>query len=245
MVAQAARGRRRDGHPLGNGVCAALFYYQEFIEGESCAAIYLGDGRSARLLGVTKQLVGESWLHAAGFRYCGSIGPMVLGAAANQMLVDIGSALANGFGLRGLFGIDCILCDGVPYPVEVNPRYTASIEVLEHATGLSALALHRQVFDSTAPNRASPVASGAIAGKAILFARAPLRFPEDGTWRSWTTTFPGVEIMPIFADIPQPGTLIDKGRPILTFFRRAATVDECVADLRCLAVDLDRWLFAG
>ena len=42
------------------------------------------------------------------------------------------------FGLVGLFGVDLILRDGEPWPVEVNPRYTASVEVLELALGTSA-----------------------------------------------------------------------------------------------------------
>src|SRR5438034_199420 len=37
------------------------FYYQEYIEGENCAAIYVGHPSETRLLGVTRQLVGESW----------------------------------------------------------------------------------------------------------------------------------------------------------------------------------------
>jgi len=227
-------------------------YYQEFLEGESCAAIYLGDGQSARLLGVTRQLVGESWLHSAPFHYCGSVGPLALDAASKEVFTDIGIALAKGFGLKGLFGVDCILRDSVPYPVEVNPRYTASIEVLEYASGLRALALHQLVFSASggrqppdANDQGADAPRSPIVGKAILFARASLRFPERGTWRSWTTAFPGVDILPTFADVPHPGTVIEAGRPILTLFRRAPTVPECIKQLQGLAADLDRWLFAG
>ena len=49
-------------------------YLQEYLDGQPFAALYVGDGRRARLLGLTRQLVGENWLHAAAFRYCGSIG---------------------------------------------------------------------------------------------------------------------------------------------------------------------------
>ena len=53
-----------------------LVYLQEYVEGESQSAVYCGDGKRAALLGVSRQLVGEDWLHAAPFRYCGSIGPL-------------------------------------------------------------------------------------------------------------------------------------------------------------------------
>src|SRR5207249_623243 len=47
-------------------------YFQEFAEGDARAAIYVGDARNAYLVGVTRQLIGCSWLNAASFHYCGS-----------------------------------------------------------------------------------------------------------------------------------------------------------------------------
>ena len=132
-----------------------LVYLQEFIEGESQAAIYCGDGKRADLLGVTRQLVGEDWLHAGPFRYCGSVGPLRPDAARRQALEKIGAALARRCGLRGLFGVDGVVRDGAFLPVEVNPRYTASVEVLEYAGGLSAMAWHRAAF-AAAPRPAPP-----------------------------------------------------------------------------------------
>jgi predicted ATP-grasp superfamily ATP-dependent carboligase len=153
--------------------------------------------------------------------------------------------------MRGLFGVDFVLCDEVPWPVEVNPRYTASVEVLEYATGLRALALHHRVFDPAAPERGNvslPEGVAGVAGvvgKAILFARAPLRFPEEGPWlavlRSSATD--SVEEMPDFADIPPAGQVIEAGRPILSFFARAGSVAECLEALRRIAADLDARLF--
>src|SRR5207249_313535 len=51
-------------------------YLQEFIDGEPFSAVFLADSGGCRLLGVTRQLVGEPWLHATPFRYGGSIGPL-------------------------------------------------------------------------------------------------------------------------------------------------------------------------
>jgi predicted ATP-grasp superfamily ATP-dependent carboligase len=50
-------------------------YYQERIEGTSLSAIFLGRGRGAGLLGVTRQLIGRP---GAVFAYRGSIGPYPL-----------------------------------------------------------------------------------------------------------------------------------------------------------------------
>jgi predicted ATP-grasp superfamily ATP-dependent carboligase len=220
--------------------------FQEFIPGPSSAAVFLGSANGAKLVGATTQLVGLDWLHAAPFRYCGSIFDPSSASQVNELIENAGMMLARIFGLRGLFGVDCILRDGVPYPVEVNPRYTASVEVLEYATGVSALALHRAVFDPAAPSLLAPRApSSQVIGKAILFARESLTFPTDGPWMT-TLRQPGdIWDMPAFADIPHADERIEKGKPILTFFARTDSVAGCTDALKQIAADLDRWLFAS
>ncbi len=218
-------------------------YCQEYIEGDSCAALYVGDGSRATLLGTTRQLVGEAWLHAAPFRYCGSIGPLRLEAGLREALQRLGTAIVEHCELRGLFGVDCVVRDGIPYPVEVNPRYTASVEVWEQATGIPALGLHRRVFDPNVGGPEPRPTPGNIIGKAVLFAQTPLTFPTDGPWMATLPNPSDVWDLPAFADIPQPGTPIEKGRPILTFFAQAGSVESSQEKLRRIAADLDRWLF--
>jgi uncharacterized protein len=234
---------------------AKRLFLQEIIDGEACAAIYLAKSTGSRLVGVTRQLVGESWLHAAPYHYCGSLGPLALDKPQRRAFQLLGAALVKGaddlraiFGneapFRGLFGVDCVLKGGVPYPVEINPRYTASVEVLEHATGTPALALHRQVFESDCPAPVSGQVADRVIGKAILFARQPLTFPADGPWMQ-TLRQPGdVWDLPAFADIPHAGQSIEAGRPILTFFARADSLSVCREELQRIAADLDRWLYS-
>jgi uncharacterized protein len=220
-------------------------YIQEFIEGEACSAVYVGDGHGAQLLGATRQLVGEPWLHAAPFHYCGNIGPLPLSATAAQTLRRLGDVLAKGCGLRGLFGVDFILRDHVPWPVEVNPRYTASIEVLEHAVGVPAMALHKSVFaeSRTEPVPAPTAGPSMVVGKAILFARTSLSFPASGPWETALAQSLDVREMSAFADIPAPGEPIAARHPILTFFARAGDMAACLAQLQQIAQELDRSLF--
>jgi uncharacterized protein len=218
-------------------------YFQEFVPGEPTAAVFLGDDGKARLLGVTRQLAGEPWLHARPFRYCGSIGPLSLTPPLRQALQRLGDVLAAGCGLRGLFGVDFILRGGVPWPVEINPRYTASVEVLEYAAGVPALALHRRAFDPAAPEPpALPADPFPFLGKAVLFARAPLTFPADGPWLEVLRSQPLHE-PPAFADVPHPGERIAAGRPVLTFFARGDSLEGCRDALQKTARDLDRRLF--
>lgn len=216
-------------------------YLQEWIDGDSAAAIYVGrpDG-STMLLGVTRQLVGEAWLGAAPFHYCGSVGPTTLPEQAVTLLVKIGAALADEFGLRGLFGIDFMLRDGMPFPVEVNPRYTASMEVIERATGQALLARHAAAFggNDSRIDRSS-AADGRTAerrpadrcvAKGILFARRTLTFPESGPWASALRMPLDDPTLP-FADIPSPATVIATGQPVCTAFVAADTAETCLLTL--------------
>jgi predicted ATP-grasp superfamily ATP-dependent carboligase len=233
-------------------------YFQEFIEGDACSAVYVGDGRCAQFLGATRQLVGAGWLHAPPFHYCGSLGPLDLSPSLHHSLEQLGNALVQGTGLRGLFGVDFILRDDQSWPVEVNPRYTASVEVLEYAQQIPALMLHRRVFEpeSGIKNQRSGVGQEAslspapcplpprdYIGKAILFAGAPIRFPTHGPWHSLVEDPLPVDELPPWADIPPAGHQIAAGRPILSVFTRASSMTACLDELRRITVDLDRYLF--
>ena len=134
------RFRRKATNPSWTGDC----YYQQFIPGPSYLRRFLCVRRShACYSGQPRwRFVGEPWLHARPFHYCGSIGPieMLPDLDCNRVAVAWQETLRVGCGLRGLFGVDFILGNDQPWPVEVNPRYTASLEVLEYATRLQALA---------------------------------------------------------------------------------------------------------
>jgi predicted ATP-grasp superfamily ATP-dependent carboligase len=222
-----------------------ISYCQEFIEGEPLALLFLGGGGRSRLLGLTRQLVGSPWLHAGPFRYCGSIGPLDPGIVARPALEELGQLLATECGLEGLFGVDGVLRDGNFWLVEVNPRYTASIEVLEHATGWRTLTWHAQVFQHCQLPALPPpaVTVDHHIGKAVLFARDDLVFPSEGPWIMELGSPTPVWEMPAFADIPAAGERIPAGRPVLTYFAAASSTSACEDALRDIAADLDRWLF--
>jgi predicted ATP-grasp superfamily ATP-dependent carboligase len=233
-------------------------YLQEYVPGEPCAAIYLADGQVTCLVGVTRQLVGVEWLQAQPFHYCGSIGPRPLEPSLRQAFERLGSVLTRNFGLRGLFGVDCVVRDQVPWPVEVNPRYAASVEVLEHALGIQTLASYPQVFK---PDRsgghdeqAAPLAlhhSPIInyMAKAILFAREPVVFPPDGPWAATLKKLAAGDRvpreLPAFADIPQAGEQIPARRPVLTFFASSSSWNDCEQSLQQIGREVDHWLFGG
>ena len=142
----------------GMGTIPEGWYVQAIALGDSFGATFVGDGGSARLVGVAEQEPSGSGRGVVLASYAGSIGPCRLEGRAWDAIGRIGEALAAAFGLRGLFGVDVILDRDTPWPVEINPRYTASCEVLEEGLGVSLIAEHARAFGAGAglPPRPSP-----------------------------------------------------------------------------------------
>jgi predicted ATP-grasp superfamily ATP-dependent carboligase len=216
-------------------------FLQEWIDGVPCSAVFLGHEVSADLLGVTGQLAGTSWLNAAGFHYAGNIGPLLLDPTTKARWQHIGTVLTRSFCLRGLFGIDAILRDGVPWPIEINPRYTASVELLERGYARPLLPSHRAVFEKLPPPTFDAPTDSPTCGKAILYARETFSFPKDGPWLAELAYGGGAEAA--YADIPPAGEIIEEGRPVLTLFAAGKTAAQCLGKLQEKAQALDRRLW--
>jgi predicted ATP-grasp superfamily ATP-dependent carboligase len=209
-------------------------YFQEFVSGTSMSAVFVSDAHSTHLLGVTEQLVhpdGIAWLNARPFAYAGSIGPVQPSDRLTSDLQLLGEVFRRDCGLRGLYGVDFICRDDRPWVVEVNPRYTASIEVLERATGVSALGLHRQAFDPTAPMQPTDRPGAAWVGKAVVFSpeAARVRYAR-GFHADETKTRIGEGTR--YADLPADGSTIPRGAPFLTVFAEALNRETCEVALR-------------
>ena len=208
--------RWRRGDPLPRSM-----YLQQWIAGTPGSISFAADGATAVLLGFSRQLVAGTELGAGRFRYCGSI----LGTLQTRLFPrqkelleragEIADVLTREFRLVGLNGIDFVARGGVPYPVEVNPRYSASMELIERARGISMFEVHVQACRGVLP--AVPPSNVTVQGKAIVFAREDVvvgAMPQR-LGRRW------------LADIPHRGERIQRGRPICTVFAEAAGPGAC------------------
>ncbi len=186
---------------------AGEFYLQQFIEGRPCSAVFVAAAGRAVLLGVTRQLIGTAWLGGSGFRYCGSVGPLDLAQRDRDTLQHIGDVLAARFELVGLFGVDAVVNGDGVWPIEVNPRYTASMELLERALDVRAVDLHvRACQDGELPSY-SPRHPDRQYGKAIVFASQAVAIPPDWPARAEASS----SRWPALADIPAGGSTIETG----------------------------------
>jgi uncharacterized protein len=196
-------------------------YLQQRISGAPGSISFAADGVTTAVLGVSRQLVGDKRFGGGPFRYCGSLlWPLDSPLFSRQTrLIEtaarIAAVLTRELGLVGLNGIDFIARSGVPYAIEVNPRYSASMELIERAHGVSLFGIHAK---SCAGHMPEPLGcAGAVQGKAIVFARQDAVVSRSRLWMSRTW----------LADVPRPGEYIGQGRPICTVFAHARHPGRC------------------
>ena len=217
-------------------------YYQRFQRGESLSALFHASDHDLFFLGMCRSLTDSFRSNAPGPNmYCGTIGPLVASlsessfdATTARQSLEQAHALAA-CGLRGLFGIDLIRDEyGTPWVVEVNPRYTASVEILELASRQPLIFPPDREIDhsktSAFSRSSSPDRSPAkrIVAKQVLYAPRKLIAPDFSSWRGT----PSVWQVPIVADLPVPGSLIDATWPICTVMAEGINEAECQQQLQ-------------
>ncbi len=237
---------RELGAGSGEGIESGQVCFQKRINGVPCAAVYVAADAEATLLGVTRQLIGEPWLRSHGFQYSGSIGPWPVSEVTRATLVRLGSVLSEQFELAGLFGVDFILDGEQVWTVEANPRYTASVEIVERFTGMSAIAAH--VAACGGPPSASIGAEDGPArvespchGKATLFADRDIVISQ--AFADYSIAESLRQPWPTLGDVSAVGTPVENGRPVLTVFAAGANVAEVEQQLRERAVELEQKLY--
>ena len=199
-------------------------HLQERIDGRAGSVVFVSDGTRAVPLGLSWQLVGEGAFAADGFRYCGSMLCDVGGSPHGPEALALARAVTEAFGLVGVNGVDFVVRDGRPYAVEVNPRWCASMELVERAYGVSVFGAHAAAcaegglptFDLCAATPSAPVV-----GKAIVFARAAVQVGDTRRWLADGDV----------RDVPRPGERFPRGAPVCTVLATGIDAEGCHAAL--------------
>ena len=217
----------------GGGRVPRGFYLQEHVAGSTRSVVFVANGRDVLPLGLTRQLTGLAAFGASGFRYCGSI---VTGddsgtdATTWRTACDLAKAIVQEFGLVGINGVDLIVREGVPYALEVNPRWTGSTELFERLHDLSVFKAHADACRSGVlpPVDLMPATTHGAVGKAIVFARAAVTIGDTQSWLDDGQ----------IRDVPHPGERMTAGQPVCTVFAAGADADECQSALVRRAADV-------
>jgi predicted ATP-grasp superfamily ATP-dependent carboligase len=218
-------------------------YLQEFASGQPLSVICLAETRSVRLIGWTEGIAGTPY---GEHGYRGSRGSVEPQAPIVQQAKLLAEIIVETTGLRGLFGIDGIQHGDRWQPIEINPRYTASCEILEltRGHGLSLMREHVQAFglaDPSAKSSSEPTdVPTSLVGrddqrptygmKWIVYAGQRFVAPDLRAAFATGTHDDGMPSTPRIADIPCLGTLIQQGHPVCTLFGWGASIEEAEQD---------------
>ena len=205
---------------------------QEYIEGRPASAAFVADGQRSVLIGLTEQLIGRRELGARGFAWCGNILPLALPPAEGVIVLEaverMAARLTCRFGLQGVNGVDLVVADGLdgrpcPFLVEVNPRYTGSMELVERAYGLNVFSLHLEALAGRLPDFSLAEhlrPQGQYFGKGIVYARRTVIMPETVGWTEQGRR-----------DVPFPGEQIKAGHPVCTVLAEGEGREACWSHL--------------
>ncbi len=205
------------GEPVTRG-----HYLQEFIEGVPGSVVFVAAGGVGVVLGISRQLVGESAFGVSGFRYCGNI--LDLRATMNAPATTLVQSLTDAFPLVGVGSVDFIATDAGLYPVEVNPRWTASMELVERAQNISMFGVHADTCMRGAlppPDLTRHRVSSEVHGKAVVFAREDVTIGDTRGWLADSSV----------RDVPHAGEQIEAGQPICTVLAVGSDDADCHARL--------------
>jgi predicted ATP-grasp superfamily ATP-dependent carboligase len=186
---------------------------QRRIDGLSCSAVAIGDGRHAAVLGVTEQLH-----RSRGFGWMGNVVPPRLPEGEltelHGQLRAVCNEVAARFCVCGAFGVDAVWDGHQAWVLEVNPRPPASLELFgpgcfeAHVRGARGLGL---------PAPGVPHAAAYARVKLVLFADRDVRAPDPSWWPDG-----------LVHDIPHADETIKRGGPVCTLISTAASVPEII-----------------
>ena len=132
----------------------------------------------------------------------------------------LAAAVAEEFALVGVNGLDFVAHEDVPWPVEVNPRPTASMELAERWYGLSIFAAHAAA-SGRSRSRLRP-RRGASARRCHR--------QGDRSTRGTTVLAPDLRSWlddPWVRDIPHEGERMARGAPVCTVFAIGSDSADC------------------
>lgn len=175
-------------------------YYQRRLPGPPLSALFLADGRNARILGFNTLWTVSHF--GRPFLFVGAINRAGLSPEQREQVRDHVAKLVRALGLVGLGSLDFMADGEICRVLEINPRPSATLGLYDPDFPAGLLAQHIQAcrgrLDDAGP------AEGPVRAFATLFAPETLAIPESMAWPEWC------------ADRPVPGSIVEAGQPLCT-----------------------------
>lgn len=181
--------------------------FQQIVEGIPASVSCLCNGKQAIAVAVNEQQLRGT--EDAPYGFSGCITPITHPKVEEMILYAEKAARQSG--CIGSIGVDFVLSKDV-WAIEINPRFQATVDTVEMATGCNLFKLHVQAFSGKIPERRP--GTRRFAARSILFSDSDIVVKKDLT-----------HFAPSVADIPWPGTRFEKGNAIVSVFGHGSTRD--------------------
>jgi len=175
---------------------------QKLIYGLHVSISFLTTTKDVKVLTINEQLLGLRFLfQQEPFGYCGNIVPLRIADSTLKKCKHIAEKIALNFGLQGSNGIDIVISkEGIPYVVEVNPRFQGTLECVERVLGINLVESHiNACLHGSLPTIKEKTST--FCTRLILY--SPKR-----------VLAPGVTLFHEVRDVPLPESIIEKGEPL-------------------------------
>ncbi|WP_442505933.1 ATP-grasp domain-containing protein [Novipirellula sp. SH528] len=220
-------------------------FYQRWVAGKRFGVSYLSDGKESVMLGVCRSL--HTRKPPYPFVHGGSYGPVFLSEKQTETLRELGDTLVTKTALAGLFGIDVII-DAHKYLwlLEINPRWTASSELIERdLIRRNVLGSRESLIGSACriqfPNTSREWNSPSLAElkmrlsesdevanpflKKVVFARQTGKFDRAALSHAEIN---GIQCY----DIPHDATSVSKGQPLCSLIGPTEALSQATSEMR-------------
>lgn len=188
-------------------------YFQRFVAGRNISALFIADGREARLIGFSRQWSAPS--QTSPYRYGGAVRLLRYDRRKRAQIGEWLTALTALTGLVGLCAADFIDGPSGLWLIEINPRPGATLDIFD-SQQTPLLREHLNAVRGVVVKR--PTYAGSVAS-AIAYTPDPIRI------------FPPIEWPEMTADHQSPGSVLNAGDPVCTVLasaRSAAAAERAV-----------------
>jgi len=193
---------------------------QEHVYGRPASVSLISSRRGTVVLTVNEQLLGIRELgQKEPYGYCGNIVPLSADESVMSECRSIAEKIVSHFSLVGSNGLDLVISeDGLPYTIEVNPRFQGTLECVERVLGMNIVKAHVEACTKGVLSTVIKKPSSYCV-RLILFASR----------RSIVSDLnPFVEVR----DIPLPGVVVEKGEPVCSVVVKGPDRDSSLREAR-------------
>jgi predicted ATP-grasp superfamily ATP-dependent carboligase len=184
---------------------------EEVVDGAPCSVSCLANGRGAVSVAVNRQILRGA--DGSKFGFSGSVTPFRDGR--EKELASYAERIASASGCLGSIGVDFVSGDRIA-AIEVNPRFQATLDTIEMATGMNLFSAHIAACKGRLPDRQPSCRQVAV--RKILFAGNDLTVRADLR-----------RLHPFIADIPWPGTFFEEGQALMSVYGWGAGEEQAFA----------------